>query len=327
MGLLRWRFVDVVWGLTLGVVLRLAHGLLFVAPDTSFPSAASLSGAHALDWIATEAVPIGLLAPIAEEFLFRGVILVGLYAILARRLGSLAAAVSASLLSAGLFVLTHSSFAALSGADVTQLLAIGLINAALVILTGRIWAALVVHVVYKRKLASPRGGRLRIRLSRIETGEARAFAETDYFCVSGSAEKRITATDCQMQANTIPAHTPTRAPLVPQNGDRTATRNKPRGEHTAMERFACARFFCAARQAKLTAFCVRNRPTNAPINAEVATLGGIDPAANQCTSTETRGTSKPRQQLLRSMPSGALLLLSSLRCAARLGAPTPEGPT
>ncbi len=148
MGLLRWRFVDVVWGLTLGVVLRLAHGLLFVAPDTSFPSAASLSGAHALDWIATEAVPIGLLAPIAEEFLFRGVILVGLYAILARRLGSLAAAVSASLLSAGLFVLTHSSFAALSGADVTQLLAIGLINAALVILTGRIWAALVVHVVY-----------------------------------------------------------------------------------------------------------------------------------------------------------------------------------
>ena len=56
--------------------------------------------------------------------------------------------VAALLVSSGGFVLLHATGGSLSIADAVQLLAVGGMGGLLVLLTGRIWGAVLTHVVY-----------------------------------------------------------------------------------------------------------------------------------------------------------------------------------
>ncbi len=147
-GLLRLRGTDVLWGVTLGLVFRLVQGWMSLADTKPFPI---FPGGGASDghrgW-AFEAVGTALVGPIVEEFFFRAVVLVAVYQIFRRSLGYSAAGVTAILSSAGGFVLLHAFFSPLALTDALQFFIVGAATAVLVIMTGRLWAAVFAHVVY-----------------------------------------------------------------------------------------------------------------------------------------------------------------------------------
>lgn len=147
-GLLRWRVTDLVWGLGLGLALRLVQGVLEGADLQPFPTVQNVGGPFSSRWWLEQVVASGVVAPVAEEFFFRAVILVTIYRLLRRNVGAVAAGAAALLCSAGAFVLLHEAFALLSVVAAIQLFLLGAVCAALVLLTGRIWGAVLVHVVY-----------------------------------------------------------------------------------------------------------------------------------------------------------------------------------
>lgn len=147
-GLLRFRAIDLLWGVGFGLGLRLLQGWLSGADAGAFPSAATLDGSLPTTWWLTEALPAAVVAPPVEEFFFRAVILVTVYQLLRRSAGGFAAGVAALLVSSGGFVLLHAMGGSLSVADAVQLLAVGGTGGLLVLLTGRIWGAVLTHVVY-----------------------------------------------------------------------------------------------------------------------------------------------------------------------------------
>lgn len=147
-GLLRFRPIDLLWGVGLGLALRLLQGWLSGADAAPFPSAARLDGSLPPGWWLTDALPAAVIAPLVEEFFFRVVVLVTIYQLLRRSIGKVAAGVTAALVSAGGFVLLHAAAGALSVTDGIQLCAVGITCALVVLLTGRIWGAVLTHVVY-----------------------------------------------------------------------------------------------------------------------------------------------------------------------------------
>lgn len=147
-GLLRFRPIDVLWGVGLGLGLRLLQGWVSGADAAAFPSAMALDGGLPSGWWLTEAIPAGLVAPLVEEFFFRTVVLIAVYQLLRRSVGGVAAGVTAALVSAGGFVLLHATAGALTLVDGIQLFAVGGTCAVVVLLTGRIWGAVLTHVVY-----------------------------------------------------------------------------------------------------------------------------------------------------------------------------------
>ena len=147
-GLLAFRPVDVLYAVTLGVFLRILQGWITDAGSQPIPSIATLDGSLSPTWLLTDAVPAGLIAPTVEEFFFRGVILVAVYSMLRRPAGSFAAGLAAVLVSTATFVLLHAVDGSLPLTEALPLGAVGLTCALLVMLTGRIWGAVLVHVVY-----------------------------------------------------------------------------------------------------------------------------------------------------------------------------------
>jgi membrane protease YdiL (CAAX protease family) len=148
-GLTSARATDLLWGIALGAALRLVQGWLSGANQNQFPTVAGLDGTGAnLEWFLGTAVPGTLVSPILEEFYFRAVILVGVYQILRRSVGTVGAAITALLASSGFFVVLHQFFSAITLADGVQLFLVGATCGLLVFLTGRIWGAILVHVVY-----------------------------------------------------------------------------------------------------------------------------------------------------------------------------------
>lgn len=147
-GLLRMRATDLVWGVGLGLAVRLVQGALEGANRQPFPTTPTAGGPFSGDWWLEQGLAAGVVGPVVEEFFFRAVILVTVYRLLRRRIGAPAASASALLVSAGTFVLIHQAFAPLSLAAAFQLTLLGGVCAAVVLLTGRIWGAVLVHVVY-----------------------------------------------------------------------------------------------------------------------------------------------------------------------------------
>ena len=145
-GLLRFRPVDVVFGLGFGLLLRLTQGWLEGADR--LPSLATLDGRLPPGWWFSDLIAPVVIAPVIETLFFQGVILVTLYSVLRRPAGRLAAGVSAVLASAALFMLVHGLVAPLTLDEVVALALVGLVCGALVMLTGRIWPAVLAHVVY-----------------------------------------------------------------------------------------------------------------------------------------------------------------------------------
>lgn len=141
---------DMLWGLGLGIGLRVTQGWIDLATGGTgaLPSYPLIGGSLPADWVVNDLVAPIVIAPAIEELFFRGVILVGLYALLRTRFGGVAAAVAASLASTGLFVLAHALAGAADAGAALSLTAVGLVCSALVVLTGRVWGAILAHTVY-----------------------------------------------------------------------------------------------------------------------------------------------------------------------------------
>ncbi|MDZ8274734.1 type II CAAX endopeptidase family protein [Microbacterium aquimaris] len=148
-GLVRFRPVDLLFGVTLGAMLRLVQGRLeSVGGDPAFPQFTRIGGQLPDGWLFSDVVAPVLVAPTVEEFFFRGVILVALYTVLRRPCGAVIAGVAAVLFSSGLFVLVHGLVGDLALDQVVSVGLLGLVCGALVILTGRIWGAVLTHITF-----------------------------------------------------------------------------------------------------------------------------------------------------------------------------------
>jgi hypothetical protein len=149
-GLLRLRALDVLYGLVLGALLRTTQGWLEGLDGTPalLPTLVQVDGVVPLSTVVFDVVAPVVVAPVVEEFFFRGVLLVALYTVLRRPFGKFAAGLAAALVSTALFVLMHGISSVGDVSAVVSLSLLGMVCALLVLLTGRIWAAVLVHAVY-----------------------------------------------------------------------------------------------------------------------------------------------------------------------------------
>lgn len=149
-GLLRFHPVDVLYGVALGGMLRLAQGWIAGAAEgsTAWPSYPSIDGRLPPRWWFDELLSTVVIAPVLEELFFRAVILVAVYTAVRRLAGRAFGAVAATLSSIGLFVVAHAVLAPLTLAATAPLGLLALVGSILVLATGRIWGAVLVHVVY-----------------------------------------------------------------------------------------------------------------------------------------------------------------------------------
>lgn len=148
MGLFEFRFVDVVWGLGFGISLRLVQGMTQGANVMPFPGSAALSNKNSVGWWFDSVIGPGLVGPVVEELFFRGVLVVVIYQLLRRGVGPVAAALTATLVSAGAFVLLHGLGTPPDLAGGMMLASLGVVCASLILTTGRIWGAVATHIVY-----------------------------------------------------------------------------------------------------------------------------------------------------------------------------------
>lgn len=151
-GLLAWRWLDLLYGVTLGLMLRVIAGWLQEAATGAapWPAYPTLDGSLPAGWWAADLLVPVIVAPAVEEFFFRGMLLVALYTVFRRLTRTrLVAGIGAALISTGLFVLLHQLTGSVGSTwDAGAFLAlVGLTTATLVLLTGRLWGALILHVV------------------------------------------------------------------------------------------------------------------------------------------------------------------------------------
>ncbi len=99
-------------------------------------------------WVWQTAVPAGFVGPVLEESFFRAVVLVSVYQLLRRSIGPVAGACAALFTSAFGFMALHLLFAPLEVVDSVSLLVLGTLAGLLVLLTGRLWGAVILHSVY-----------------------------------------------------------------------------------------------------------------------------------------------------------------------------------
>ena len=140
---LAWRWSDIGLGASVGLVVRAVIEL--IAPTTGALGSPFGSSAAALVVIALGAA---LFTPIAEELFFRGLVLRAVSGLTARA-GRWACGVAAVLVSTAAFVGMH-TIAAGGALPLGTLLAstgVGLAAGILTVVTGRLGAALAVHIV------------------------------------------------------------------------------------------------------------------------------------------------------------------------------------
>ncbi len=128
----------------------MTQGWIAVAAGGSgaLPSYPSIGGSLPSGFVFTDVLAPVVIAPVIEEFFFRAVVLVSLYSLLRRPVGSVVAGGVAVVASTGLFVMLHTLSGALAVDAVLSLALLGLVCGLLVMLTGRIWPAVLVHVVF-----------------------------------------------------------------------------------------------------------------------------------------------------------------------------------
>lgn len=141
-GLLALKPVDILWGVGLGVALRLTQGL--TSGSNSFPFPSADDGVNAY----TQASLAAVLGPVIEEMFFRGVLVVVVYQLLRRSTGAVSAGLTAALLSTGVFVLVHAAFQTITLMDGIGLSLLSMTCSCIVLLTGRLWGAVLAHIVF-----------------------------------------------------------------------------------------------------------------------------------------------------------------------------------
>ncbi|WP_164515426.1 CPBP family intramembrane glutamic endopeptidase [Microbacterium sp. 10M-3C3] len=147
--LLRFRPLDLLYGIALGLILRLVQGWLeMAAGGSSAWPAYSSGGALPSNWWFDQLLAGVIVAPVLEELFFRGLVLVAVYTAVRRLAGAGIATFAAALVSTGLFVVAHALLAPVTWDAAVSLALVGLINSLIVLLTGRIWGAVLAHAVY-----------------------------------------------------------------------------------------------------------------------------------------------------------------------------------
>ncbi|WP_307452520.1 MULTISPECIES: CPBP family intramembrane glutamic endopeptidase [Microbacterium] len=147
-GLLRFRSTDALWGIAAGLTLRLLQGATSGAGASAFPTVATPDGTVPIDWWSTVALRGALVSPLIEEFFFRAVLLVSLFQLLRRAAGAVAASAASVLATSGAFLLIHVPFEPLGAVAAFQVFVVGVTCGLLVLLTGRIWSAVIIHLAY-----------------------------------------------------------------------------------------------------------------------------------------------------------------------------------
>ncbi|WP_375385850.1 lysostaphin resistance A-like protein [uncultured Microbacterium sp.] len=149
-GLLRLRWIDLLWGVGFALVLRTLQGWLAVAFGGSgaLPTYPLVDGSLSSTWWFTDLVAAAVISPVIEEFFFRAVLMVAIFTVLRRSMGKPLAGVVAVLVTSAVFTLV-SVFGESASVDLAVADGIlGLVCGTLVVLTGRIWGAVLVHVLY-----------------------------------------------------------------------------------------------------------------------------------------------------------------------------------
>ncbi|OUZ10504.1 hypothetical protein BHE97_07010 [Aeromicrobium sp. PE09-221] len=145
-GLLRFRAHDLLLGIMSGLALRVIAG--WMAPLATWPT---------MDSWWSDALAPALVGPIVEELFFHALLLVALYTVFRRASRSrLAAGTVTALITTALFVLAHLLTDALDDhwSGPASIALVALVGALLVLLTGRIWSALIMHVAFNASYVS-----------------------------------------------------------------------------------------------------------------------------------------------------------------------------
>ncbi len=148
--LLQLRAVDLLYGVVLGVILRVAQGWIAIAAGGSdvWPSFVTLDGQLPVSWWLSELASGVVISPVLEEFFFRGVLLIVVYSVVRRSVGAGTAAFVAVIASTALFVMGHILTLGIEWDIAASTGLVGLVCSLLVMLTGRIWGALLVHITF-----------------------------------------------------------------------------------------------------------------------------------------------------------------------------------
>ena len=116
--------------------------------SAALPSYPLIDGRLPSLWWFTDVVAVVTIAPVIEELLFRGVLVVALFTVFRRRAGRGVAGLVAVLVSTAVFVLVHAIDLGSSPDRAISTALLGLVCGTLVVLTGRIWPAVLVHVLF-----------------------------------------------------------------------------------------------------------------------------------------------------------------------------------
>lgn len=148
-GLFDFRVTDVLFGLVFGLLLRLTAGWLEAAASGPLPWP-RFDTSPTFWWFGDVVAPV-LVAPVVEELFFHGLLLVAVFTVL-RRAGTapVSAALATLLLSTGAFLAAHFATGSLisSWEGPLVITLVGLVGGTLVLLTGRIWGAVLTHLVF-----------------------------------------------------------------------------------------------------------------------------------------------------------------------------------
>ncbi|MFJ6653839.1 lysostaphin resistance A-like protein [Microbacterium sp. NPDC091313] len=145
--LLRFRPLDLLYGIVLGMLLRTVQGWLAIAAGGTgaWPS---YGGALPSGWLFDQVIAAIVIGPVLEELFFRGLVLVAVYTAVRRIAGKGMAAFAATLVSTGLFVIAHALLTPLTWDATVALALVAIVNCLIVLSTGRIWGAVIAHIVY-----------------------------------------------------------------------------------------------------------------------------------------------------------------------------------
>ena len=151
--LLAFRGTDVLFGVSAGLGLRFATDALQRSEQgfLAWPQLAQTDGVVPSGWWLGAIVANLIVAPLVEEFFFRGFLLVALYTVFRRITGSPSVAgVAAMLISTAVFLFAQVAAASfsMSVSGVVSVVLLGLVTAGFVLVTGRLWSAVVAHATF-----------------------------------------------------------------------------------------------------------------------------------------------------------------------------------
>lgn len=149
---LRFRWIDLLWGGAIGLLARTAVSVIEISSSgriAGFGAQLELPGGF-LFWFGVLLAPI-VIGPIVEELFFRGLVLRAVERRTDRGIGHVASASLAVVISAMVFALLHVAQAT-TVSEAWRVgagsLVLGLATGAATVLTGRLGAAIVGHVVF-----------------------------------------------------------------------------------------------------------------------------------------------------------------------------------